>query len=80
MDELLEYVLTLSSGHESFRIWITTEVHPKFPIGLLQVCTTDSVSSLLRIHILFSYLGVHDLHFRRRSSLQTNLRKVSRPV
>lgn len=36
MDELLEYVLTLETGHPSFRIWITTEAHPNFPIGLLQ--------------------------------------------
>ena len=37
MDELLEFVLTLETAHSSFRLWITTEVHPKFPIGLLQV-------------------------------------------
>ena len=36
MDELLEYVLTLETAHPTFRIWVTTEEHPKFPIGLLQ--------------------------------------------
>lgn len=37
MDELLETVLAIETAHEDFRIWITTEEHPKFPIGLLQV-------------------------------------------
>eukprot|EP01135_Chromosphaera_perkinsii_P008183 Nk52_evm5s1178 gene=Nk52_evmTU5s1178 len=37
MDELLEFVLELQNPHEDFRLWITTEVHPVFPIGLLQI-------------------------------------------
>ncbi|XP_006824996.1 dynein axonemal heavy chain 8-like, partial [Saccoglossus kowalevskii] len=36
MDELLETVLTHEPVHESFRVWITTEAHPQFPISLLQ--------------------------------------------
>lgn len=37
MDELLTTLTETESIHESCRIWITTEVHPKFPISLLQV-------------------------------------------
>ena len=37
MDELLTTLTEAESMHESCRIWITTEVHPKFPISLLQV-------------------------------------------
>ena len=37
MDELLNTITEAESMHESCRIWITTEVHPKFPISLLQV-------------------------------------------
>uniref|UniRef100_A0A8C2TDF0 Dynein axonemal heavy chain 8 n=1 Tax=Coturnix japonica TaxID=93934 RepID=A0A8C2TDF0_COTJA len=37
MDELLETVLTAEIQNDSFRVWITTEPHPKFPITLLQV-------------------------------------------
>ena len=37
MDELLTTVTETENMHESCRIWITTEVHPKFPISLLQV-------------------------------------------
>ena len=37
LDELLEIVTETEFVNEQFRIWITTEVHTKFPIGLLQV-------------------------------------------
>lgn len=37
MDELLDAVNSADSVHTSFRCWITTEVHPKFSINLLQV-------------------------------------------
>nr|WAW84834.1 axonemal dynein heavy chain A [Halisarca dujardinii] len=36
MDELLETILDTESMHETCRAWITTEVHPKFPISFLQ--------------------------------------------
>eukprot|EP00052_Salpingoeca_macrocollata_P029607 m.302067 g.302067 ORF g.302067 m.302067 type:complete len:4524 (+) comp22998_c0_seq7:51-13622(+) len=34
--ELQDMVQNVESVHDSFRLWITTEVHPKFPINLLQ--------------------------------------------
>ena len=37
MDELLETLTGTESMHDSCRVWITTEAHPKFPISLLQV-------------------------------------------
>ncbi|XP_055492373.1 dynein axonemal heavy chain 8-like [Leucoraja erinacea] len=36
MDELLETLMTSENVNESFRVWITTEPHAKFPITLLQ--------------------------------------------
>ena len=37
MEELLELVTETENVHFGFRVWITTEVHPNFPISLLQV-------------------------------------------
>nr|XP_021145140.1 dynein heavy chain 8, axonemal isoform X1 [Columba livia] len=37
MNELLETLLTEEIQNETFRVWITTEPHPKFPITLLQI-------------------------------------------
>ncbi|XP_046353935.2 dynein axonemal heavy chain 5-like isoform X1 [Haliotis rufescens] len=36
MDELLDTVTTTEPMNEAFRLWVTTEEHPKFPINLLQ--------------------------------------------
>ena len=36
LDELLESVLETEKIHDNFRLWLTTEVHPKYPINLLQ--------------------------------------------
>ena len=36
LDELLQSVLETENVHETFRLWLTTEVHPKYPINLLQ--------------------------------------------
>ncbi|XP_034620518.1 dynein heavy chain 8, axonemal [Trachemys scripta elegans] len=37
MDELLETIVTAEIPDETFRVWITTEPHDKFPITLLQI-------------------------------------------
>lgn len=35
--EAMDALVETDSIHESFRLWMTTEVHSQFPIGLLQV-------------------------------------------
>lgn len=46
MEELLEILVETEQIHEAFRVWITTEGHPHFPISLLQVCS-------LLLYVLF---------------------------
>ncbi|OXB76615.1 UNVERIFIED_CONTAM: hypothetical protein H355_014506 [Colinus virginianus] len=47
MDELLETLLTAEIQDETFRVWITTEPHPKFPITLLQGISWDTVRYMI---------------------------------
>lgn len=35
--EMLDTVTESNNVHKCFRLWLTTEVHQAFPIGLLQV-------------------------------------------
>lgn len=63
MDELLETVTTIENSHESFRVWITTEVHPQFPISLLQVCI---ILNLLLFIGLIAKIG----HYFQQSSIK----------
>lgn len=35
--EVMDALVETDQIHESFRLWMTTEVHAQFPIGLLQV-------------------------------------------
>lgn len=44
MNELMDTVVDTEQVHDSFRLWMTTEEHIHFPIGLLQVWTTSKWS------------------------------------
>ncbi|XP_069709589.1 dynein axonemal heavy chain 5 [Phaenicophaeus curvirostris] len=37
LDELMDTVIEAETVHESFRLWMTTEIHKQFPINLLQM-------------------------------------------
>ena len=61
MDELLDTVIETENIHQASRIWITTEVHPKFPISLLQVhkCILQIPIPNSQIHSLSDKHQVH---------------------
>ena len=37
MSELFDFLVETKDIHESFRLWLTSEYNPNFPISLLQV-------------------------------------------
>lgn len=42
--EVLDTILDTEHVHDSFRLWVTTEEHAKFPINFLQVSLSTATS------------------------------------
>ena len=59
MEELLETLTITETIDDTFRVWITTEPHVRFPITLLQVCHQEmSVFSLRVIQMKMTLLSL----------------------
>ncbi|KAL2307869.1 hypothetical protein Nmel_000857, partial [Mimus melanotis] len=60
LDELMDTVLETETVHESFRLWMTTDIHKQFPITLLQMSIkfTNEPPQGLRAGLKRTYSGV----------------------
>jgi len=45
MEEVIDTLTVTETIHDAFRLWITTEEHKGFPIGLLQVSDVMTLNS-----------------------------------
>ncbi|XP_068612434.1 dynein axonemal heavy chain 5 [Brachionichthys hirsutus] len=64
MDELMDTVTETDFVHESFRLWMTTEVHRHFPITLLQMSIkfTNEPPQGLKAGLKRTYGGINQDH------------------
>ena len=49
VEEVLDLMIETETIHQEFRLWVTTEVHKKFPINFLQVIKILSCSQTLQV-------------------------------
>lgn len=57
--EVLDQILESDSVHEEFRLWVTTEVHKKFPISFLQVGATPQSPHFFHLQCVVELLHIY---------------------
>ena len=45
IEEIMDLIVETDTIHDDFRLWVTTEVHPKFPITFLQVSAHTHIAA-----------------------------------
>ncbi|XP_071824188.1 dynein axonemal heavy chain 5-like [Apostichopus japonicus] len=60
LGEVMDTVIETETVHESFRLWMTTEVHKQFPISLLQMCIkfTNEPPQGIKAGLKRTYTGI----------------------
>ncbi|XP_071957897.1 dynein axonemal heavy chain 5-like isoform X2 [Antedon mediterranea] len=60
LDEVMDSLIETETMHETYRLWMTTEVHNSFPISLLQMCIkfTNEPPQGIKAGLKRTYTGI----------------------
>jgi len=73
--EVMDALVETETVHEVFRLWMTTEVHPQFPIGLLQVKVL--VHNVYLIYLILNYnINMSIVIYMERRILRNKFKEI----
>ena len=73
--EVMDALVETEIVHEVFRLWMTTEVHPQFPIGLLQVKVL--VHNVYLTYLILNYnINISIVIYMERRILRNKFKEI----